>query len=64
MPGKYAVSALDDSRKNFTDGTPYLETEFTGFGHARLTTPLLAGLFVILPRLQDLQDPFAFHLLF
>ena len=41
-----------------------LEAEFTGFGHAGLTTPLLAGLFVILPRLQDLQDPFAFHLLF
>jgi hypothetical protein len=42
----------------------YLETELTGLGHAGLTTPLLAGLFVILPRLQDLQDPLAFHLLF
>ena len=41
-----------------------LEAEFTGFGHAGLTTPLFAGLFVILPRLQDLQNPFAFHLLF
>ena len=40
------------------------KTEFTGLGHAGLTTPLFAGLFVILPRLQDLQDPFAFHLLF
>lgn len=40
------------------------KTEFTGLGHAGLTTPLLAGLFVILPRLQDLEDPFAFHLLF
>jgi|GEM_PF-5339541 len=37
---------------------------FTRFVHAGFTTPLLAGLFVILPRLQDLQDSFAFHLLF
>ena len=36
---------------------------FTGFVHAGLTTPLLAGLFVILPRLQDLHDPLAFQLL-
>ena len=36
---------------------------FAGFVHAGLTTPLLAGLFVILPRLQDLHDPLAFQLL-
>ena len=36
---------------------------FTGLIHAGLTTPLLAGLFVILPRLQDLHDPLAFQLL-
>ena len=41
-----------------------LEAEFTGLGHAGLTTPLLAGLFVILPRLQDLHDPLAFQLFF
>ena len=42
---------------------PQLEI-FTGLIHAGLTTPLLAGLFVILPRLQDLHDPFAFQFLF
>ena len=41
-----------------------LEAELTGLGHAGFTTPFFAGLFVILPRLQDLQDPFAFHFLF
>ena len=54
---------LEQKLKNF-GRKPVLEAEFTGLGHAGLTTPLLAGLFVIFPRLQDLQDPFAFHLLF
>ncbi len=50
--------------KNLCGKQLSLEAELTGLGHAGLTTPLLAGLFVILPRLQDLQDPFSFHLLF
>jgi len=41
-----------------------LETEFSRLRHAGLTTPLLARLFVILSRLQDLHDPFAFQFLF
>ncbi len=49
--------------KTSADGSQ-LEAELTGLRHAGLTTPLFAGLFVILPRLQDLQDPLAFHLLF
>ena len=48
--------------KTSADGSQ-LEAELTGLRHAGLTTPLFAGLFVILPRLQDLQNPFAFHLL-